>query len=61
MKSFNGENNQREDSGVMGLQQMLDPQVKRSVEVQQDLRRGIYDDEKNLTIRPKREPRRRAR
>jgi len=32
-------------AGVMGLQQILDPQVKRSVEVQQDLRRGIYDDE----------------
>ena len=32
-------------AGLMGLQQMLDPQAKKSVEVQQDLRRGIYDDE----------------
>jgi hypothetical protein len=30
--------------GVMGLQQLLDPAVRRSVEVQQDLRHGIYDD-----------------
>jgi hypothetical protein len=28
----------------MGLQQIIDPQAKKSVEVQQDLRRGIYDD-----------------
>jgi hypothetical protein len=32
-------------AGVMGLQQILDPAAKKSVEVQQDLRRGIYDDE----------------
>ena len=32
-------------AGLMGLQQILDPQAKKSVEVQQDLRRGIYDDE----------------
>ncbi len=31
-------------AGLMGLQQILDPAVKKSVEVQQDLRRGIYDD-----------------
>jgi hypothetical protein len=31
--------------GLMGLQQILDPGAKRAVEVQQDLRRGIYDDE----------------
>lgn len=31
-------------AGLMGLQQILDPQAKKSVEVQQDLRRGIYDD-----------------
>jgi len=31
--------------GLMGLQQILDPAAKKSVEVQQDLRRGIYDDE----------------
>ena len=29
----------------MGLQQILDPAAKKAVEVQQDLRRGIYDDE----------------
>ena len=32
-------------AGLMGLQQMLDPAVKKAAEVQQDLRRGIYDDE----------------
>jgi hypothetical protein len=32
-------------TGLMGLQQIIDPAAKRSVEVQQDLRRGIYDDE----------------
>jgi hypothetical protein len=31
-------------AGVMGLQQIFDPAAKKSVEVQQDLRRGIYDD-----------------
>lgn len=32
-------------AGLMGLQQILDPAAKKSVEVRQDLRRGIYDDE----------------
>jgi hypothetical protein len=32
-------------TGLMGLQQILDPAAKKSVEVVQDLRRGIYDDE----------------
>lgn len=32
-------------AGLMGLQQILDPTAKKAVEVQQDLRRGIYDDE----------------
>ncbi len=32
-------------AGVMGLQQFLDPSAKKAVEVQQDLRRGLYDDE----------------
>src|SRR5207237_10801522 len=32
-------------AGLMGLQQILDPAAKKSVEVQQDFRRGIYDDE----------------
>lgn len=31
-------------AGVMGLQQILEPAARKSVEVQQDLRRGIYDD-----------------
>src|SRR2546427_6373608 len=31
-------------AGMMGLQQILDPSAKKAVEVQQDLRRGIYDD-----------------
>lgn len=30
-------------AGLMGLQQIIDPAAKKSVEVQQDLRRGIYD------------------
>ena len=29
---------------VMGLQQFLDPSSKKALEVQEDLRRGIYDD-----------------
>lgn len=32
-------------AGLKGLQQMLDPAAKKAAEVQQDLRRGIYDDE----------------
>src|SRR2546430_14057197 len=32
-------------AGLIGLQQILDPADRKSVEVQQDLRRGIYDDE----------------
>jgi len=32
-------------TGLMGLQGILDPAAKKAVEVQQDLRRGIYDDE----------------
>jgi hypothetical protein len=31
-------------AGLMGLQQALDPSAKKAVEVQQDLRRGVYDD-----------------
>ena len=31
-------------AGIMGLQQFLDPSAKKAVEVQQDLRRGLYDD-----------------
>jgi hypothetical protein len=32
-------------AGLKGLQQMLDPSAKKAAEVQQDLKRGIYDDE----------------
>jgi len=32
-------------AGVRGLEMILDPAAKKSVEVRQDLRRGIYDDE----------------
>ena len=32
-------------AGLKGLQQILDPSAKKAAEVQQDLRRGIYDDE----------------
>src|SRR5256885_15858667 len=32
-------------AGLMGLQQSMDRAAKKSVEGQQDLRRGIYDDE----------------
>ena len=44
------ERRRKEGAGVMtagltGLQQILDPAVKKAAEVQQDLRRGIYDDE----------------
>lgn len=31
-------------TGLMGLQGILDPAAKKSIEVQQDLRRGVYDD-----------------
>jgi hypothetical protein len=33
------------NAAMLGLQQTLDPGAKKAVEVQQDLRRGIYDDE----------------
>ena len=39
-------------AGLMGLQQILDPAAKKSVEVQQDLRRGIYDDEEEADDPP---------
>jgi flagellar biosynthesis/type III secretory pathway M-ring protein FliF/YscJ len=39
-------------AGVMGLQQILDPAAKKSVEVQQDLRRGIYDDKEEADDPP---------
>ena len=33
-----------QNAAVMGLQQFLDPASKKALEVQEDLRRGIYDD-----------------
>ena len=39
-------------TGLMGLQQILDPAAKKSVEVQQDLRRGIYDDKEEADDPP---------
>ncbi|HEX3145984.1 MAG TPA: hypothetical protein VHQ64_18570 [Pyrinomonadaceae bacterium] len=32
-------------AGVRGLEMILDPAAKKSVEIRQDLQRGIYDDE----------------
>jgi hypothetical protein len=32
-------------AGLKGLQQLLDPSARKAAEVQEDLRRGIYDDE----------------
>jgi hypothetical protein len=31
-------------TGLMGLQGILDPAAKKSIEVRQDLNRGVYDD-----------------
>ena len=39
-------------AGLQGLQQMLDPSAKKAVEVQQDLRRGIYDDKEEADDPP---------
>jgi len=39
-------------AGMMGLQQILDPGAKKAVEVQQDLRRGIYDDKEEADDPP---------
>jgi hypothetical protein len=39
-------------AGIMGLQQIIDPAAKKSVEVQQDLRRGIYDDKEEADDPP---------
>ena len=39
-------------AGVMGLQQIIDPGAKKSVEVQQDLRRGVYDDKEEADDPP---------
>ena len=39
-------------AGMMGLQQILDPSAKKAAEVQQDLRRGIYDDKEEADDPP---------
>lgn len=39
-------------AGLKGLQQMLDPSAKKAVEVQQDLRRGLYDDKEEADDPP---------
>lgn len=40
------------NAAAMGLQQVLDPSAKKAVEVQQDLRRGIYDDKEEADDPP---------
>jgi len=39
-------------AGLKGLQGMLDPSAKKAAEVQEDLRRGIYDDEEEADDPP---------
>ena len=39
-------------AGMKGLQGILDPAAKKAAEVQQDLRRGIYDDEEEADDPP---------
>src|SRR5438045_2270475 len=39
-------------AGLKGLQGILDPAEKRAAEVQQDLRRGIYDDKEEADDPP---------
>ena len=39
-------------AGMKGLQQILDPSAKKAVEVQQDLKRGIYDDKEEADDPP---------
>jgi len=40
------------NAAAMGLQQVIDPSAKKAVEVQQDLRRGIYDDKEEADDPP---------
>src|SRR5262245_51858009 len=40
------------NAAAMGLQQVLDPSAKKAAEVQQDLRRGIYDDKEEADDPP---------
>jgi len=39
-------------AGLKGLQQMLDPSAKKAAEVQEDLRRGVYDDKEEADDPP---------
>jgi hypothetical protein len=39
-------------AGMKGLQEILDPSVRKAVEVQQDLRRGLYDDKEEADDPP---------
>ena len=39
-------------AGMKGLQQILDPSAKKAVEVQQDLKCGIYDDKEEADDPP---------
>ena len=39
-------------AGMKGLQAILDPSAKKAVEVQQDLRRGLYDDKEEADDPP---------
>ena len=39
-------------AGFQGLQQILDPTAKKAVEVQQDLKRGVYDDKEEADDPP---------
>lgn len=40
------------NAAMLGLQQTIDPGAKKAVEVQQDLRRGIYDDKEEADDPP---------
>lgn len=39
-------------AGMSGLQKMLDPSAKKAAEVQEDLKRGIYDDKEEADDPP---------
>lgn len=39
-------------AGMTGLQKILDPAAKRAAEVQEDFRRGIYDDKEEADDPP---------
>ena len=39
-------------AGMKGLQEILDPSAKKAVEVQQDLKRGLYDDKEEADDPP---------